>query len=523
MEFRDRTLPRIKKDNVNGVVKLVVEYLCGVKYYATLSNKEKNLVTNLIQRMQTEGIDWAQFNEFLLLLNQDRVSEAFFRFFFGGERIKLEELKKGITKFRGFALLCFGNFRFAYNQLSRLNEKKLEEGLQPYCRDDGVLRKFTSRPSKALEIAEIEKNKTWFNGYLTKKKMEKAAELLSNLLESKSPNPYGISIEVLLEISAIYQKLGRDLNEIERKALTNTDIYLTWDYMDVYVATSMRHRWEFEETYVFIKEVFGDRRLETLDLRYFDPTQSGCENRIDKGLIEGLMLKRADCTIYMAQEVDTMGKDSELAATLAQRKPVIAYIPQIDIAKHTEKIKEYPLDYLKLRSLVLKAEGIFDDNECKSKLIDFADDFQDSMNNFIEELDNYRINQPFSLWTEKENDFKSKSKYFESACSILSIAEYFSYEKRASTLVVSHPLSLQVDLQTGVANGVLVVRSSKQCAELLHKILDNSLEFTIKKIKEQKSSVTILEEKISKCPYRVVTDYEKLSNSFWNFYLNSYN
>lgn len=39
------------------------------------------------------------------------------------------------------------------------------------------------------------------------------------------------------------------------------------------------------------------------------------------------MLKRARCTIYMAQETDTFGKDSELATTLAQGKPVIVFCP----------------------------------------------------------------------------------------------------------------------------------------------------------------------------------------------------
>ena len=51
-----------------------------------------------------------------------------------------------------------------------------------------------------------------------------------------------------------------------------------------------------------------------------------CEDRIDKGLSEALMLKRAKCTLFLAQESDTLGKDSELASTLAQGKPVIAYV-----------------------------------------------------------------------------------------------------------------------------------------------------------------------------------------------------
>src|SRR4029078_1006660 len=70
-----------------------------------------------------------------------------------------------------------------------------------------------------------------------------------------------------------------------------------------------------------------ENHLKEIPLRWFDPTQSYDENIIDKGILEGLMLKRAKCTIYMAQESDTLGKDSELASTLAQGKPVIAYIP----------------------------------------------------------------------------------------------------------------------------------------------------------------------------------------------------
>ena len=78
---------------------------------------------------------------------------------------------------------------------------------------------------------------------------------------------------------------------------------------------------------------------------------------------------------------------------------------------------------------------------------------------------------------------------------------------------------MQVNLQSGVANGVLVVRSFYDCARLLRQVLTNKMEFAIKY--QQKEGVSVLEEKISKCPFRVVTDDEKLTNSFWNFYLTS--
>jgi len=81
---------------------------------------------------------------------------------------------------------------------------------------------------------------------------------------------------------------------------------------------------------------------------------------------------------------------------------------------------------------------------------------------------------------------------------------------------------MQVVLETGVANGVLVVRDASECVTLLKKILTNDMEFEIKEEQMDenplgvKESYTLLEEKISKSPYRVVTHQERLTNSFWN-------
>lgn len=551
MRFIEETIERITQDDEKGIYKMIVKYLCGEIYYKKLSNfeeKEAGLLSNLLNKMQTQGINYAQFNELLLLLEQDRVSKAFFNFFFGDRKIKLKELKGGIIKFRGFAMLRFGNFRFAYKQLSKKNKSDLEEDLKLY------LGKIEPRPPKALDIEKIERNHAWYNGYITKKEWEKQSNFLRELLESKDTTQYSFSEDDLLSIGDIFKNIGYCIEEVELKASSNTDIYLTWEYMDVYIATSMRNKWEFEETYDFINEVFNDPSLKQLNLRCFDPTQSYCENRIDKGLIEGLMLKRSLCTIYMAQEVDTMGKDSELAATLAQGKPVIAYVPNIDIEKHAKKIEDYPLDFFKKRFLILQAEGVTDEKNCRKALEAFDPDFEEIIADFIKKLGKHRSSQPFSLWHEREKQFKKeKFKFFPKICKILATAEHHSYEERAITLKDTHPLAIQVALESGVANGVLVVRDHKMCAKLLHEILTNSMNFSIKRkevkvrvkketkieksfkeaaksieekleeepvLEEEKGSVVwILEEKISGCPFRVVTEYDKLSNSFWNFYL----
>ena len=194
---------------------------------------------------------------------------------------------------------------------------------------------------------------------------------------------------------------------VQDRALRNTDVYLTWDHLDVYVATSMRNKWEYEEIFDFTQQLFSKPILAPLKLRHFDPTQSKCRTARDKGLLEGLMLKRADCTIYMAQETDTLGKDSELANTLAQGKPVIAYVPQIEVAQFAQLVESRPLGYARQRLLHLQASGIL---ERVTGLRALARDF-------LDDLEAHRSDQPFELWTERDDElFKQKKPDWTAVC-----------------------------------------------------------------------------------------------------------
>jgi hypothetical protein len=122
----------------------------------------------------------------------------------------------------------------------------------------------------------------------------------------------------IAEVAPEIENRHARLQQVQAIATRNQDIYLTWDHMDVYFATSMRKAWEFADLYDFISGLMTRPAIQELKVRYFDPTQSYTGNRVDKGLVESLMLKRAKCTVYSVQDTDTLGKDSELAATLAQ-------------------------------------------------------------------------------------------------------------------------------------------------------------------------------------------------------------
>ena len=179
----------------------------------------------------------------------------------------------------------------------------------------------------------------------------------------------------------------------------------------------MRTQQDYENQHNFVQKVFSDPAVKDLRLRYFDPTISYADDRITKGLVEMLMLRRASVTIYTASREDTLGKDSELAATLAQGKAVIAYVPP---------------------------------------------------------------------------DLDSK----------------------AELLRVDHPLGLQIAINTGVAHGIIIVRSPEHCAKMLRKVLLRERTFTIR---HEKGNF-LLEETETRSVLRVVSDDPYLTHAFWTFF-----
>lgn len=503
--------------------RLITEKFCGDKWVGILNEVDQEFLSNILFKMNLNEIDYRQLNEIILLLNQDTISNGYFKFIFEKEKINLDDLLKGIKKIRGLCLLGFGNFRYPYKSFKNNNEHEMLKIFEKYCRSkDKIITLYKNRPEKMLEINKIKKEDTLFLGYITGTRVKiEGSELNKEITLAKQGNSK-FTLDELIIFSEYISRLEDNIIQCQKMGLKNTDIYLTWDYIDIYVATSMRNKWEFEEVYDFIELVFNDRKLLELKLRYFDPTQSFCGNPRDKGLIEGLMLKRSDCTIYLAQESDTMGKDSELAATLAQGKPVIVYVPDPDPEEYAKKIKNYPLPYIKNRFLNLNANNRFDDPEVIKMLAEYGEKPEDYIQDFLDELDKYRQEQPYTLWVEKDQKFKDNYANFEVVCRILAHVECYHYDKRADTLRSTHPLSMQVDLNTGVANGVLVVRNAEECAELLFRILTNQMEFNIvvEELEENalglKESYTLLKENISNSPYRIVTHQERLTNSFWN-------
>lgn len=413
-------------------------------------------------REENLNIGFSQFNEVLLLLGCDRINKSFFDFLANsnGEIKVIGDLESSVDKFHKLALLFFGNIQEAFQILSK-SDSQLEDILDIFRPKD--LESFKKRHAPILGIQKIPEDKTYYLGYIVHEEIKEALRL--------DPN----------DAEALKQHKERE--EIVNLGKRNQEAYLASDHMDVYVATSMREKHEFLQVSRISDKIFKDELLKSLNLRYFDPTQAYCEDRIDKGISEGLMLKRAICTIYMAQESDTLGKDSELATTLAQGKPVIAYIP--------EGNEQYVADLIE--DLVR-----FQTNKNRKQII----------------LSQLQIFDSKLAWTNPEVLEKDEETLF--GMLVAKVKTY--YDKRAKTLSKDHPLGIQVILSNGVANGVLVVRTIKACVELLRDILANNLEFDLEKKYVDGIEYLLLVEKKSGCIFRVITSNKSLTRSFWNYY-----
>lgn len=433
------------------------------------------------------GLGYSQLNEFLLALGYDRVTRAFFNYFMCPEETKCHiekpdrqspfrietfaQFKAAVERFRKLAMLKYGNFKFAFKRLSRMTWREIGEELEEY--EPVPADQYTKRPVPLIDPFEIDRQCTYLLGYI-------AGDRVRELKKRKDQQE---------QLRPEEEEVIRLREDVVRRGIRNYYKSLTDDYMDVYVATSMRRREEFYAVYDFVRRVFSHEAVKDLKLRFFDPTQADPQDRLAKGLLEGLMVKRAKCTIYCAQESDTFGKDSELAATLAQGKPVVAYVPRIDnVAEYEEELK-----------------GVL--RECSE-----GDPARYAREVLLDRHPRCVLDNPTLIRPDAS---------FEEMVKELAWRDQRLYSNRAKTLQEIHPLSLQINLQTGVANGVIVVRSAEECGVVVRGIILRTLEFDIDTIKADEGRLEsfVLRERSTGSIFRVVTGDPVLTNSFWNFYL----
>lgn len=451
--------------------------LCGREITGDCRSRAVESIRNsLTKRGKNATFGRRQLNEMLLLCNERIVSRGFFEFLAGRRStISFSNFKARVREFHRLSMLQFGSFRFAFNFLHNKEDVASE-----FCnwieKSNGIIQRFRRRQKPIRELEHIDEPHLHLLGYLT----------------TGDDNP-------------------KQVKKVRESGQRNFETYLSYDYLDVYVATSMRERWEYVDVHRLCNQVFGNKRLRNINVRFFDPTQSFHSNSIAKGLIEGLMLKRARCTLYLVQESDTMGKDSEMASTLAQGKPVIAYVPKISNRRRKQQLREASLQVLLQKADLLRKEA--EPAE--------IDDFTENVNVITRVMQQSGHDR-----RRRDGELRNHQKAYTDLINRIVKYESKFYDRRADTLKHFHPLRFQIDLNTGVANGVLVTRRPSDCANVIFKVLTNGLKFDILAPGARSRLAGVrpddlnyrLIETTTGCAFRVVTKDEMLTNSFWNLY-----
>ncbi|MGE0592363.1 MAG: hypothetical protein AB7G23_19040 [Vicinamibacterales bacterium] len=491
---------------------------------------------------------------------------AFFEVFFGERhRSSLSEtqLKSGLSQFRLWALLCEGNFRHPYQDWRQASDEHIRRCWGGFASKRTDLAEGLNGTGRTARIQRISSESTYATGVMSAVSVMNEFRVALGLCRGLQLDfdsafarqqavragllkpdqelvPHELSPRQRAELSRwaperaleVASELAQRLAELARvreQATTHTEEYLIAEKIDIYVATSMRETWEFVETATFLEEIFERSHPTLKHLDYFDPTQSYLTSPVDKGLLEGLMLNRVKATLYMAQESDTLGKDSELASTLAQGKPVIAFVPRIldtgradprlseaeeaELGVWTQKFQRRPMSFFRKRLLLLIGGDVVSSPEfgrlCTANGVknvsELLDQFFESINDF---------DPLFSSVSDEHDQFRASHQWFPEFVRMFVLAEAANFDKRATVLKQYHPLGLQISVSTGTANGVLVVRTREECERLLEAMLLNDADFRV--VKETWG--TSLVEAISQSRFRAVTEHPVLTASFWNFF-----
>jgi len=543
---------------------------------------EKNL-EKLFSRNLTPEQSLDYFNSIIVYYGVKPINKQFFKRYLKKDSFRtLDAFNLAVVNFQKDAIRLFSTIQEAFN---RLNVKSQDDFNKVICQlENNNTDEYTSR-TEWDKIDKIPNENLPYLGYIAadkvkneQKEREVLSKFLEEIIERKKNGAFNIdaySSKMKRKMDSLLRKFNSTLEhglfspmfnpdisdlekevkyispektkdfgkmeEVQNQAYNNLSNYLTADYLDVYVATSMRNYADFISVNDFVENLFKDDEVRQFKLRYFNPTQSWIEDRVAKGLVEALMLRRADICIYMAQKEDTFGKDSEASVTLGQGKPVIIYVPKLQYDEanidtelfgrlHRDQlislIKEEAVDEaneidesedneaLHSRLLHLKLEKLTSADYCNIVESHWAD--FDLENEFNKRVGDEKSLAMIKGWFSDVIDGKKPplEDGIKSMLKDILVGASIRFEKRATIFREVHPLALQVILSSGVLNGILVVRSIKSCARLVRNLLENKLDLEL----EVDEHNYRLIERNTHSTIRVISRHQLISNAFKTFY-----
>lgn len=537
---------------------------------------EKQIRTLLSQRLSSQQT-YDLFNSILVYYGVQAASPSFFERYLADKAfVTLKVLSGKILRYQEDAIRLFSTLTEAYRTFNTAVDvstvlvslrsqsldsymerthwdviEQIEEVRLPdlgYISAERVKKETAERQAVKTFLEKLADNATRKGNLELEKISEKTKRRMDSMLRKfNTALPYGLFSPLFApdpdllvrEAARLAPKTDLELarmNETQQIAERNFAHYVSADYMDVYVATSMRTDADFVSVNEFVRSLFSDDVIRNLKLRYFNPTQSWIDDRIAKGLVEALMLRRATIAVYMAQKGDTFGKDSEASVALGLGRPVVVYVPKLvvnGVDIDTERL--FQLSRADLLSLVSKENQEFaediDDSIDEEALVSAVltarlkaaaeEQLVDTVRSQWADFDLYseadRIpdqqRAEYRTWLDavvKEKLTRNLPEALRPHLLKVLVATAIRFERRAQVFREIHPLALQIILSSGVLNGILVVRSVRQCAEVLRDLLANDL-----RLKLEKDELNYrLIEKRTKSTIRVISRNKLLRNAF---------
>lgn len=539
-----------------------------------LANKQNNqkieIMNELLEKLKLAELKDEKFelmDRILLILGIPPMSRSFFERIFGNISFNdIDKVKECVNKIRYIYMLEYGNFYYGYRKLRDIDpypiiskyfssDEEREKLIERYRRTRNIpafenidvgkryclgylasresteinkyrkmlievleegIKKGVKNPEELRKIAENMGYKEW-----DKSVIRSAIEHSTNILwwgtlfayyTKPSLQHYNSFLMLLQDAKNACEELdSHRIKRIREMGRKNTYAYLSTNDIDIYFATSMRKGLDFVSNARFVEEVIGTLKKDGLNLLYFDPTQSYLDDRIQKGLIESIMIKRCKIVVYNAQEQETFGKDAEAGIGLAHQKPVIIYVPRI--LPFYERLKEFydildtvgyekePLGEALFNKGYLSEEQYYkfkSEETEKGEAIKVILGKSRELNNRFqkisdEDLRGELISKGYDPTLEKiQKDIKK-----------FSFEKMLEFETRALLFKDLHPLSFQISPMDGIARGVFVTRTPIETARLIKGILLKSLEYEI--IGEEGNTPNyLLRDKITHSPIRAL-------------------
>lgn len=435
-------------------------------------------IFDVLGKIEAHPLSRARLNQLLTLAHEAPVSDAFFKYYwltvphkhpypvckipcFEGRWSQLEQISSldhlywGLYRFYVDALLYFGNIRTAFQRLRSLTKQELLDFFQQHRIDTESL----SKRGDPIGLVSIAKDNRYLISEMACKSFEngeaRGGELASVLLNlfKRHDAAGGGSVTPKELLEGAYKKNEHTAKQLQFDLSSD-------DFSDEPI----------------VNEAELLRKIE----------------RVEKTYEEARAVALANTRTYLSMVGDL---DVYIATSMRVRKDFR------DIADFCETVFSDPaLTKFELRYFdpTLSAAAHHEDKgliECLmvkcAKVLVLHAGALDSYGKDAEAAMALSLGKPVIIHADKEN----RSHFFKDI----------------------HPLSRLIDFDTGVAIGAMVATSPSEVAQLIGRILSNTLEYELSQIHPR---YLVLKEKSTGSVVRLQTSDDLLRETFWNHYHN---